>query len=126
LQSDYIVLSLPYTNRTRQIINTERLRKLESSAFIVNVSRGELIDQEALIETLKENRIAGAALDVATPEPLPSDSRLWEMPNVILTPHASAYSAKNDDKRFRIFNRNLKLYLQGKPLENRVDFDAGY
>jgi phosphoglycerate dehydrogenase-like enzyme len=126
LQSDYIVLSLPYTNRTRQIINAERLRKLESSAFIVNVSRGELIDQEALIETLKENRIAGAALDVATPEPLPSDSRLWEMPNVILTPHASAYSAKNDDKRFRIFNRNLKLYLQGKPLENRVDFDAGY
>ena len=69
------MLSLPYTNRTRQIINAERLRKLESSAFIVNVSRGELIDQEALIETLKENRIAGAALDVATPEPLPFDKK---------------------------------------------------
>ena len=123
---DYIVLALPYTHRTDRIMSAERLSKLKSSSFIVNISRGELIDQEALIEVLKRNRIAGAALDVTTPEPLPSDSPLWELPNVILTPHASAYSPKNDDKRFRIFNRNLKLYLEGKPLENRVHLDTGY
>src|SRR5690606_6328588 len=88
-QSDYMVLSLPATKKTKGIISEEKLRIMKPNAFLVNVGRGQLIDQEALIKALSNNWIGGAGLDVMTPEPLPYDSPLWELPNVIITQHSS-------------------------------------
>ncbi|WFR59294.1 D-2-hydroxyacid dehydrogenase [Anaerocolumna sp. AGMB13025] len=125
-QSDYVVLALPNTQKTQGIMNEEKLKKMKPHAFLVNIGRGALIDQEALIKALQENWIGGAGLDVTTPEPLPEDSPLWELPNVILTPHTSGSSPSNITRRFEMFNRNLKLFLENKPLENLVDFTEGY
>lgn len=125
-QSDYIVLALPSTPKTLGMITEKYLRKMKSNSFLVNIGRGSVIDQEALIKALKEKWIGGAGLDVMVPEPLPKDSPLWELPNVIITPHASGGSPTNDQRRFDIFYRNLVLYIENKPLENMVDFKEGY
>lgn len=125
-RSDYIVLALPNTPKTKGIISEEKLKKMKPDAFLVNIGRGALIDQEALIRALKEKWIGGAGLDVTTPEPLPSDNPLWELPNVILTPHTSGSSPSNIIRRFDIFNQNLKLFLDKKTLKNLVDFTEGY
>lgn len=125
-QSDYIVLALPSTRKTKQLITEERLRKMKSDAFLVNIGRGGLIDQEAFITALKEHWIGGAGLDVTTPEPLPQDSPLWELPNVMITPHVSGSSPSNDGRRMEIFIRNLKNYVTKQSMENVVDFMEGY
>lgn len=125
-KSDYIVLTLPATKKTRGIISEERLRIMKPDSFLVNIGRGELIDQEALIKALRENWIGGAGLDVTTPEPLPQDNPLWELPNVIITQHSSGFSVGNDDRRFRIFLDNLKRYVNNENLINVVDFSEGY
>lgn len=125
-QSDYVVLSLPSTEKTKGIISRERINRMKPDAFLVNVGRGNLVDQEALIEALKENRIGGAGLDVMTPEPLPADSPLWELPNVIITQHSSGSSAGNDIRRIKIFADNVRRYLNGEDLMNVVDFSEGY
>ncbi|TAH63818.1 MAG: D-2-hydroxyacid dehydrogenase, partial [Anaerolineaceae bacterium] len=125
-QSDYIVLTLPATEKTKDIISRERLSIMKSDAFIVNIGRGELVDQEALIEALREHRIGGAGLDVMTPEPLPADNPLWELPNVIITQHSSGLSVGNDNRRTRLFADNLKRYLNNERLMNIVDFSEGY
>lgn len=125
-QSDYVVLALPHTRKTQGIISEVRLRKMKRDAFIVNVGRGALIDQDALIKALSEGWIAGAGLDVTSPEPLPAESPLWGMPNVILTPHVSGSSPTNIHRVFDIFLENLKRYVNGDLLINRVDFDEQY
>ncbi len=125
-QSDYIVLALPNTQKTHGIITEERLKKMKSHAFLVNIGRGALIDQEALIKALQEGWIGGAGLDVTTPEPLPQDNPLWELPNVIISPHASGFSPSNEDRRVGIFLRNLKHYLEKESMENLVNFEEGY
>lgn len=125
-QSDYIILTLPVTDRTRGIISEERLRLMKTDAFLVNVGRGELIDQEALVKALENQWIAGAGLDVMTPEPLPENNPLWELPNVIITQHSSGISEGNDLRRLDIFLDNLKRYLNGEKLMNKVDFSEGY
>lgn len=123
---DYIILTLPNTNNTNGIISEKRLKSMKPGCFIVNVGRGSAIDQQALIKALHEGWIAGAGLDVTTPEPLPSDNPLWGMSNVLITPHASGYSAYNIEKILNIFKENLKRYVEAKPLINLIDFDAGY
>lgn len=125
-QSDYVVLTLPSTDKTSGIITEERLRLMKPDAFLVNMGRGALLDQEALIRALKEHRLGGAGLDVTTPEPLPPDSLLWELENVILTPHVAGYSPSNDPRKFDIFYRNLKHYASNEPLENVIDMAEGY
>ncbi len=125
-RSDYIVSALPDTPKTKGIINRERINKMKPDSFIVNVGRGSAIDQDALIQALEEHRIAGAGLDVTTPEPLPETSKIWALPNVILTFHSSGASPDNSKGYCRNIAQNLRLYLQGKPLENLVDFDEGY
>lgn len=125
-QSDYIVLTLPATDKTRGILTEERLRIMKPDAFLVNIGRGELVDQEALIKALRNNWIGGAGLDVMTPEPLPEDSPLWDLPNVIITQHSSGLSKKNNDRRMEIFTDNLKRYLNNEKLLNLVDFCEGY
>ncbi|MHB8127418.1 MAG: D-2-hydroxyacid dehydrogenase [Mobilitalea sp.] len=126
MQSDYVVLALPNTPKTSGIISEQKLSIMKQGAFIVNIGRGILIDQEALIKALRENRIGGAGLDVTEPEPLPQDSPLWDLPNVIITPHASGGSPSNEQRRFHIFYQNLTQYMDKLPLENRVNFTEGY
>ncbi|MGM0498977.1 MAG: D-2-hydroxyacid dehydrogenase [Bacillota bacterium] len=124
--SDYIILTLPGTPETEGIIGRNELKMMKDSAFIVNIGRGSLINQEALIEALKEKWIAGAGLDVTEPEPLPEKSALWELDNVILTPHTSGFSPTNDQRRFEIFKDNLKHYVNNENLLNKVDFKLKY
>jgi phosphoglycerate dehydrogenase-like enzyme len=124
--SDYIILTLPGTPATEGIIGRNELKMMKDSAFIVNIGRGSLINQEALIEALKEEWIAGAGLDVTEPEPLPEKSTLWELDNVILTPHTSGFSPTNDQRRFEIFKDNLKYYVNNESLLNKVDFKLKY
>ncbi len=125
-QSDYIVLALPGTKITPGIITEQSLKRMKPDAFLVNIGRGSLVDQDALIKALKEGWIGGAGLDVTSPEPLPQDSPLWELKNVIITPHASGSSPTNDFRRMGIFLRNLEHYLAEQRLENLVDFEEGY
>lgn len=125
-QSDYVVLALPHTPKTEGIITGARLRIMKSTAFLVNIGRGALIDQDALVQALRENWIGGAGLDVTTPEPLPEESPLWELPNVILTLHTSGNSPSNFERKFEIFINNLKAYCENQSLENVVNFEEGY
>lgn len=125
-KSDYVILTLPGTPETEGIIGREELQIMKDSAFIVNIGRGSLIKQDDLIEALKEGLIAGAGLDVTEPEPLPETSKLWEMDNVILTPHTSGFSPTNDQRRFEIFKDNLLRYLDQEELLNQVDFELKY
>ena len=123
---DYIILTLPITSKTKNVISEARLKSMKPGCFIVNVGRGMLIDQEALIKALNKGWIGGAGLDVTTPEPLPSDNPLWGMYNVLITPHASGDSAYNTEKILVIFKENLKRYIDAKPLINSIDFSAEY
>jgi len=125
-KSDYIVLSLPWTPETHHIIGEAELRSMKESAYIINVGRGELIDEEILIRVLDEGKIAGAALDVVATEPLPKDSRLWDMDNVILSPHVSGNMEDYIDKATLLFCDNIRRYLEGKKLRNIVDRKKGY
>jgi phosphoglycerate dehydrogenase-like enzyme len=125
-ESDYIILALPATKETKGIIDKDKLKMMKSNAFLVNIGRGELIEQKDLIKALKENWIAGAGLDVTYPEPLTENNELWNLENVILTQHSSGFSPTNDKRRFDIFYKNLKKYIENERLFNLVDFELGY
>jgi phosphoglycerate dehydrogenase-like enzyme len=124
--ADHVALCLPLTDETRGLISTPELRAFKPSAYIYNVGRGASIDAAALKRALQEGWIAGAGLDVTDPEPLPDDSYLWEMPNVILSQHTSGNSPFNADRITSIFVRNLDRYLAGEPLTNQVKKERGY
>jgi phosphoglycerate dehydrogenase-like enzyme len=125
-RSDYVVLAAPVTSATRGLINAERISKMKSSAFLINVGRGSLIDEAALIIALREKRIAGAALDVFEREPLPADSPLWDLENVLITPHTAGLSEKTWDRQYELFSENLRRYLHKEPLLDLVDKRQGY
>lgn len=125
-ESDFLALCLPLTPETRGAIGATELAQMKPAACLVNVARGQVVDQEALITALRERVIAGAALDVFDPEPLPPDSPLWDMPNVILTPHISGAVEGYGHRAAEVFIANLERYLAGKPLENRVNVELGY
>jgi phosphoglycerate dehydrogenase-like enzyme len=127
-ESDYIVLSVPLTPDTKCMIGESELRVMKPNSVLVNIARGDLIDQDALIRALQEGRIAGAGLDVTTPEPLPADSPLWDMPNVIVTPHVSGLSPLYGLRTAEIFLPNLHAYLRGDfgSMINLVDRKLGY
>lgn len=123
---DFLILTLPLTEETDKIMNAEVLARMKRSAYLVNVGRGELVDEEALITALKDNMIAGAVLDVFTQEPLPESSPLWDLPNVIITPHIAFLSSRLLQDTVDFFIANLQRYLDGQPLYNRIDLDKGY
>lgn len=123
---DHVALCLPLTAGTVGIVGERELRAMKTSAYIYNVGRGRSIDQGALLRALQEGWIAGAGLDVTDPEPLPADSPLWGMPNVILGQHTSGSSPYNADRITDIFVENLGRYLRGEPLANVVDRRQGY
>lgn len=114
---DILVLALPANEQTNGWLTVERLKLLQQEAIIVNIGRGSLIDEQALIQALQERKIKGAALDVFAEEPLPDESPLWDLPNVIVTPHNAFASEKNQERMFANIYETLEAYLQGRPLE---------
>ena len=123
---DAIVLALPLSKQTQGIIGKAELSAMRPHAFLINIGRGVLIDQNQLIAALQERRLGGAALDVTDPEPLPADSPLWTMENVIITPHIAGMSAYYNDRIVDLFSENLRRYLNGEPLLNLVQRELGY
>ena len=126
--ADALVMSLPATPATEKLLSRKLIALLPPQCIVVNVGRGSTVDQEALVEALQENRIAGAALDVLVPEPLPADHPLWEMPNVLITPHISGNMSLGltCDLAVEMFLRDLNNYAHGQPIINRVDRKLGY
>ena len=124
--ADYIVLAAPVTPATQHMIGREQLAKMKSGAFLINVGRGSLIDEPALIETLRKRKIGGAALDVFDREPLPVESPFWDLDNLLIMPHTAGMTAKLWDRHYTLFSENLRRYLSGQPLLGLVDKKAGY
>ncbi|MBI2137728.1 D-2-hydroxyacid dehydrogenase [Candidatus Woesearchaeota archaeon] len=124
--ADYVVLSLPATNETRRMFGAKEFSLMKYSAHFINIARGSVADEAALIEALKAGKIAGAALDVFEQEPLPKESPLWEMENVIITPHNSGMTPYYMDRMIKIFCSNLNAYMDGKPMPTLVDLKKGY
>src|SRR5262249_28425746 len=124
--SDYVVIAAPVTPSTRRMIGREQLAALKSTAYLLNVSRGALVDEAALIQALQGKKIAGAGLDVFQKQHLPADSPLWEMENVLITPHTAGMNAKMWELQYDLFSENLRRYLQGHPLLALVDKKGGY
>jgi phosphoglycerate dehydrogenase-like enzyme len=125
-QSDFVVLCVPLTDETTGLIDDAALRAMKPTAHILNIARGPVIDQDALIAALREGRLAGAALDVTTPEPLNPESALWDLPNVLITPHTSGSSDRRDGTAAALFVENLKRYIKGEKLLNLARPDLGY
>ena len=121
---DYLISVLPRTEGTNKIINAELLNALPSHAVVINVGRGNAIDESALVDALNHKKIAGAVLDVTDPEPLPENHPFWTTPNLLLTFHTSAISYPEDIAR--LFIENYHLYVNGKRLKHQVDFERGY
>ncbi len=125
-QGDFVVLAVPVTPKTHCLMNTERLARLKPDAYLINVGRGVLIDEEALAQALRAGCFAGAALDVTTEEPLPQESPLWHMENVLITPHIAGLTDRMWERHYAHYTENLRRYLAGKPLLWRVDKQRGY
>jgi phosphoglycerate dehydrogenase-like enzyme len=125
-EGDFVVLALPVTAKTHHLMNAARLARLKASAYLINVGRGVLIDEEALVAALRDHRFAGAALDVTTKEPLPQDSPLWEMENVVITPHVAGLTEKMWERHYATFTENLRRFVEGRPLLWVVGKEKGY
>jgi len=125
-ESDFVVLALPLTPETNKLIGERELRTMKSTAYLINVGRGSVVDEEALIRALDEHWIAGAGLDAFTTEPLPVESKLWDIPNVILSPHVAGRLENYSAVTTELFCQNLERYLGGKKLLNVVDKKRGY
>jgi phosphoglycerate dehydrogenase-like enzyme len=125
-ESDFVVICVPLTQETLRLIGEKEFKAMKPSAYIINIARGGIIDEEALIRALKEKRIAGAGLDVTATEPLPAESRLWEFDNVILSPHVSGGMEEYVARATDLFCENLGRYLAGKRLRNVIDRKKGY
>lgn len=123
---DYVVITVPLTEQTRHLIDGEALKAMKSDAVLINVARGDVIDQAALIDALQRQQIRGAALDVFTPEPLPTDNPIWALPNVIQSPHISGLTPHYYDRTAELFAENLRRFLAGEPLLNQVERSKGY
>jgi phosphoglycerate dehydrogenase-like enzyme len=125
-ESDFVVLILPSTSETYKLIGEKELRAMKPTAYLINVGRGSTVDEEAMVRALEQGWIAGAGLDNYTVEPLPVDSKLWVLPNVIISPHVSGRLVNYYDVVTDLFCDNLKRYISGQRLRNVVNKKAGY
>ncbi|MBP3041618.1 D-2-hydroxyacid dehydrogenase [Bacillaceae bacterium Marseille-Q3522] len=125
-EADFLVLSLPATNETYHFMNRERLGKMKKGSFLINVGRGNTVMESALVENLRNNHLGGAALDVFEVEPLPTYHPLWELDNVIISPHNAFFSPKHSERIMDLFLENVKRFSAGKPLLNVIDKEKGY
>jgi phosphoglycerate dehydrogenase-like enzyme len=121
VRADAMVVSLPMTDQTAGLIDRATIQRLPAGCIFVNVGRGGVVDEPALVDALRDRRIAGAVLDVFATEPLPDDSPLWALPNVLVTPHAAALSTRENERIAELFVDNLRRYLDGQPLRNVVE-----
>ncbi|MCA1386360.1 MULTISPECIES: D-2-hydroxyacid dehydrogenase [unclassified Bradyrhizobium] len=124
--SDFVVLAVPHVSETTRLIGRKELQLMRRTAFLINIARGSVIAENELVEALQGGTIAGALLDVFEREPLPVDSPLWTMPNVIVTPHVAGWLSDYNARALEIFNDNLQRFLDRKPLRNVVDLKRGY
>lgn len=125
-ESDWVVLAAPHTPATDRLLDAARLARMKPGARLVNIARGALVDEAALVAALRAGRLAGAALDVTAVEPLAADSPLWGMPEVIVTPHVSGVGPRFWERITAQFADNLRRFLAGEPLANVVDKRSGY
>ncbi len=125
-ESDFVVLAAPLTRETESMINAEALAHFKPGAWLINVARGRLVDERALLRALREGQLGGAVLDTFREEPLPASSPFYDLPNVIVTPHTSWSSGRVLDRSVGLFSQNLRRYAAGEPLLNVVDPVAGY
>jgi phosphoglycerate dehydrogenase-like enzyme len=123
---DFLVITVPLTRETRGLIDEKVFSRMKEHSYLIDVSRGGVVDHGALVEALNEGRLAGAALDVFPVEPLPSSSPLWEMENVILSPHVSGTTARYRELALDLFVENMQRYLSDQPLLNLFKVDRGY
>ena len=125
-QADYAVVAAPETPATHQLLGPRQFAAMKPSAYLINVARGSLIDESALASALERRKIAGAAIDVAAEEPLPPESTLWRLDNILITPHLAAASEHLWQRQTDLLLRNLERWFRGEELINRVDFARGY
>lgn len=125
-ECDFLVILTPLTRQTRHLVNEAVLNAMKKTAVLINLSRGPVVDEAALISALAAEQIAGAALDVFDQEPLPASSPLWGLENVIISPHVSGNSTRYHELAATIFAENLRRYVEGRPLLNRLNREQGY
>jgi len=125
-EADFIAVCCPLTKNTYRMIGEAEFQRMKPSAYVINIARGKIIDEAAMIKALKEKRIAGAGLDVFEKEPLPADSELWEMSNVIITTHTAGVAPETGERTFGIFCENLQRFVKREPLINVVNKRAGF
>jgi phosphoglycerate dehydrogenase-like enzyme len=125
-QSDVVVVAAPLTAESYHLIEVDALAHMKPDAYLIVVSRGGIVDEDALVDALHAGRLAGAGIDVTEVEPLPSDSRLWDAPNVVITPHTAGDSSEKERRCVEILRENLLRFAQGETLLNMVDKRRGY
>ena len=125
-KSDYVVVTMPLTEETRGYFGYDKFKAMQETAYFINVARGEIVKEKEMIKALNKDLIAGAALDVFAEEPLPEESPLYEMDNVILTPHTSGLFPDYNKEAVEIFKNNLRRFLEGKELKNVIDPNRQY
>jgi phosphoglycerate dehydrogenase-like enzyme len=125
-ESDYVALIVPLTPETAGLLGKAELALMKPGAVLINVGRGQLVDETALVDALRRGHLGGAALDVFTQEPLPVESPLWDMPNVLVTPHSMSTALDENARLVDLFCDNLRRYLAGEALRNVFDRARGY
>jgi phosphoglycerate dehydrogenase-like enzyme len=125
-RADVVVICVPLTKETEKLFDAKALGLMKPGAYLVNVARGKVVDTAALVAALQAGRLGGACLDVTDPEPLPKESPLWTMKNVVLTPHVASDAELTDERSWAVFKENLRRFAAGEKLENIVDKKAGY
>ena len=125
-KADYVVNALPCTSETEGFFNEERLGLLKENCVFINIGRGKTVKEEVLVDILKEKRIKGAMLDVYEKEPLGAESELWGLENALVFPHVSCRTVEENERRTKLYFKQLELFLEGKELLNVVDYKRGY
>ncbi len=124
--ADVVFVAVPYTADTDDLLSAERIALLKPEAMVIGISRGRIINEDALVARLTAGTLAGAGLDVFSQEPLPADSPLWDTPNLVMTPHCAPRSAQTRDREFEITYENIRRFIAGEPLLNLCDKAAGF
>jgi len=125
-KSDVVIISVPHTKETHHMINEEAFNKMKDGVYLVNIARGSIINEKDMIKALKSGQIKKAALDVFEEEPLPKDSELWDLDNVIITSHNSWMSELRNERRYNTIYKNMKKYINNEDLINKVNLEKGY
>jgi phosphoglycerate dehydrogenase-like enzyme len=125
-EADFVCLALPVTPETEGIMDADAIAAMKSTAYLINVARGAIVVEAALLEALRSGRIAGAALDVLTEEPAPEDSPFWDLPDVVITPHSSAMTERVVGDSLEYYRENIRRFGDGEPLMGLVNKEAGY